>query len=673
MTTKKPSKKKSKVNFSVSEDRQPIMNTGEMASRMREMMGAKEDLAKSVEPNVIKTDLKGKYEKSKITFSSREYSEISENVWTKGWRRVSDAEQRELVQLDPYIGAIISTRVSQASCCGTASESKFDKGTRIIDLNAPKENDYDTKQEYEKACEIREAQSNSILKWALSCGTTNEDVLNVAFEGEDPTFKKCKLRDFIEAQTRNLLSFGRAGTQILRNQDGIPVFFRPLPIETIHNVVPGENTSIGKARNTAEQSLEDLKEYNEIDSEEKPTAYVQRIDGANVNFFTEDDCHIWHWQRQALWGLNGYPLSPIEMTVYMIFIHQQTLSYLRNQFVKGLMSKGALVLESTDPSVELSDADLEALRMQFHNFASRNDNSAVLPVISGPIKANFISLSNSPKDLEFLKVEESIIRALCSAFQISPHEMGYGHLSTGEGGITQANKQEDIIRGEERGLRQILDIIYEGVNEILYLNFPEARENFKISYVGVGEDTRDAVLQRQQAEINTTATMDSLYSDSEKTDKIGMGGSVPLAPIFHQNVVRYMKYWEFRYHFFGDESAKDNPAYNFIIDPNLNTAYQQLVVQTVKDQKKAAEIQNQMMLQQAQSQQQQSQMQAQGQLPPGQAEQQAPEEQPSEEQPEETQKSEEPITLRKKWLEINGLKKSTGKYFSAWLDNHFIK
>ena len=188
MTTKKPSKKKSKVNFSVSEDRQPIMNTGEMASRMREMMGAKEDLAKSVEPNVIKTDLKGKYEKSKITFSSREYSEISENVWTKGWRRVSDAEQRELVQLDPYIGAIISTRVSQASCCGTASESKFDKGTRIIDLNAPKENDYDTKQEYEKACEIREAQSNSILKWALSCGTTNEDVLNplrVRFQGCD--------------------------------------------------------------------------------------------------------------------------------------------------------------------------------------------------------------------------------------------------------------------------------------------------------------------------------------------------------------------------------------------------------------------------------------------------------------------------------------------------------
>lgn len=661
------------------------MNTGSMTNAVRSMMGNQqlsEPLNKSVKPQVIKGDVAAKYDKSKIVFSSREWTQISENVWTKGWRRISDAEQREISQLDPYIAAIISTRCSQGAACGYRSESKFDKGCRVMDLAPLDKDDYNSDAEYEKVAAIRSKQQDQIMSWMLRCGTNDQDILNATFAGTDLDFKRCTLREFLEAQIRNILTFGRCGTHIFYNDEGLPVMFRPVAIETFFNVVAGENTSVGQSQNTLDQSLEDVEAYNKIKSEEKPAAYAQRDNGQNINFFTEDDLHIWHWQKQALFNLNGYPLSPIEQAIYMVFVHQQTLSYLRNQFVKGLATKGILALESTNPAVELSEADLEDFRVQFHNYATRNDNNAVLPVLSGPVKANYIQLSPTPRDMEFLQVEEHVIRALCSAFQISPQEMGYGHLSMPQGGITQANKQEEIVKGEERGLRQLLDIIFDGINEIMYLNFPEARDNFRLSYVGVGEDTRDAVIQRQTSELQTTATMDSLFADSEKQETIPLGGKVPLSAAFHANVVRYMKYGDFLEKFFGETGASKKPEYNFIIDPNLNQAYQQLLVQPVKEQRQQAEMQNEMMQQQMQAQEQQMQMQAQGGQPGQPGQEGAPQEgqpaegdqaAPQEQQAQPVEKSEESVPLRQMWLSSQGLAKSMKGYFGGWMQAHYNK
>ena len=694
--TKEAPKSKLKSFFGDSQNsKDTSINAGSMINAIRENMGVPrveqpnnlDPLAKSVKPQIVNKDVQNRYDKSKIVFSSREWSQTSDNVWTKGWRRISDPEQREVATLDPYIAAIVATRVSQAASCGYRSESRFDKGCRVSDLNPPNKEDFQTEDEFKQACKRRSAQMDSIMKWVLRSGTHDQDIINSTFAGCDLDFKKCTLREMLEAQVRNLLTFGRCGSQIFRNEDGLPVMYRPVAIETFFNAVPGENVHIGQGRDTVDSSLADAEEYNKIEADEKPAAYVQRIDGQNVNFYTEDDLQILHWQKQALFNLNGYPMSPIESAVFMVFVHQQTLSYLRNQFVKGMAAKGILALESTSPAVELSDADLDNFRQQFHNYATRNDNSAVMPVLSGPVKANFIQLSPTPRDMEFLQVEEHVIRALCSAFQISPQEMGYGHLSLPQGGLTQSNKQEEIVKGEERGLRQLLDIVFDGINEILYENFPEAKDNFKVTYVGIGEDTRDAVVNRQTTELQTTATMDSMYADSEKQDMIPYGGKVPLSATFHENVVRYMKYGQFMSKFFGDEGAEKNPAYDFIIDPNLNQAYQQLLVQPIKEQRQQAEMQNSMIAQQMEGQQQQMDAQAQqgAQQQPGQQQQQPGQQQPQEAEspqpsaaPEQAQKSEsmeksddESVPIRDMWLAAKGLKKSVdGLYFRSWLDAH---
>ena len=127
MTTKKPTKPKSpKITFSVQEE---TTTQPDVISEMKNMIGMHEYLSKSAEAKVVKKDMEGKYTKSKVTFASKDYSQITENVYDKGWRRLSDSEQRELVQLDTFLSAIIATRVSQSSICASISESNFDKGT----------------------------------------------------------------------------------------------------------------------------------------------------------------------------------------------------------------------------------------------------------------------------------------------------------------------------------------------------------------------------------------------------------------------------------------------------------------------------------------------------------------------------------------------------------------
>jgi hypothetical protein len=347
----------------------------------------------------------------------------------------------------------------------------------------------------------------------------------------------------------------------------------------------------------------------------------------------------------------------------MVFIHQQTLGYLRNAFVKGMASKGILSIESKDPNIQLTEEDIEELRRSFHNYVSRNDNSAATPVIAGPMAVSYTSLSANPRDMEFLQLEEHVIRALCSAFQVSPQEMGYGHLSVGQGGLTQANKQEEIVRGEETGLRMLLDSVFDTVNEILFESFPQARELFTISYVGVGEDTRDSVIDRHSREINTTATLASLWADSEKVEGVPFGGDVPLAPTFHQFVIAKMKYGEFREHFFGEENASKIPEYDFIIDPGLNQAYQQLRAQPINLQQEQAlagfesqqqqlsqgELQSKMMLAQASQSQEAQQAPA---AAPDSGDQPAPEAQEK--------------SLAEVYGERRQLKKSVGYYLSEW-------
>jgi hypothetical protein len=670
MSEQKPKKsKKTGLKFKFDSD---TGNTGAVGpDDLTKAMRSDGDLAKSVEPQPYQKDLDPKVDRNKLVFSA--YQAGAENLESKAWGRMSDEELKNIARVDPYISAIISKRASQCAVIGRLSDSKFDKGTRIQDINPPQKEDFATEDAYNKAVESRKTEMKKILDWVMSCGYNEKSVLNTIFTNGDQLYKHCTFSEYVVGQARNLLTFGRIGMHVMRDEKGLPSLFRPTPIETIYTVKDRSvKTPVPNNTETQPQSTEDAKDWNDIEPELRPTAYVQRVNGMDTNFFTEDDMKLAYFQKQAYFDLNGYPLAPIELAIYMVFIHQQALGYLKNQFIKGITTKSILAIKSIDPSVMIADEDLDQLRREFHNYVLRTDNSAVTPVISGPFDVEVIPLTPSTKDMEFLQLEDHIIRALCTAMQITPQEMGYGYLGDGNGGLSNNNKQEEIIRGEETGLRMLLDTIYDQVNEILYESFQGFKENYRLVYTGVGEDTRENVLARSQQELQTTATMNSLLADSEKTEVAPYGGDVPLAPAFHQNVVRYMKYGDFMEHYFKVEGASKIPEYDFLIDPNLNQAYQQLRTMPIEMQKEQAKLQLESQEQQMQMQSQQMQMaeqQAQAQAQQGadpNAQQQPP------------QMPDQKASLKDKYKEVSGspdlsednLNKSMSYYFESWIEAH---
>jgi hypothetical protein len=650
-------KNKSKIQVGSSEDIENPSIWKTIHSALERAL-TPDDLEKSDGNSIGNPDAhKDRPKRVRASFSSdlADHAEsLHSDTYDRPLRRLRDKDLLELVRIDPHIGAIVNTRVAQVTSFGDRSESMFDKGVRLLDTKPPQEDEFNSKEEYTRECDRRAVLKDRILQWVLSCGTNDKDILSEIYIDSDKTFKSCTLKMYLQSQARALLSVGRCATQMIRDTQGELLIFRPAPVESIKPVRPGRRVYLTQSRGAEQEpsnneSLHAADAFNRIPDAEKPVAWVQELNGRQEAFFTEQDLRVSYYQVQAELDLCGYPLSPIEFALFLVYIHQHSLSYLRNQFSKGMLTRSIVCIRTTDPEAELAEEDLNKLKRELQNMAARTENSSVVPMISGPIDITIKPFDLGPKDLEWLNLEQTVIRALCSAYQISPSEVGFGLLGDPAGLSSDGSKDMELIQGEERGLRILVDILMEDLNQCIYDRFPEAeRDGFKLIAVGLGNETRMAMLQRLSAEQNLVATINDLMSQSEKHDTIEYGGNVPLNPLFHSSVVRYMHYGKFLEVFFGQEGASQRPEYDFLIDPALNQSYQQLKTggrEVAIAQSQATIMQTQMM-----------QMQAKAQA-------QAPQEQAQQES--QTPKGNQDQTLEKRYNDHEELHKSL---LDAWMD-----
>jgi hypothetical protein len=580
-----------------------------------------DELQKTVKPIITDPSLDEKINTDKGVFNLSSEIYNVDNLILKAGGRLSDEEQRRLAQYDSIISLIITTRATQFHAFGHPAKNKYDRGFMLRETMAVLNDPTIPKEDREAECLFRTKMSEIITKWIVNCGTSDPNVINHIFKKSDSFFKYCTLGDYLEAQGRNLLNFGRAITQVIRNKQGVPLCWRPLPAETIYRVIDGRPVTMshpGQGDSDVNvDACDDVIEYNKLNKKQKPVAFVQRIKGKNVSFFTEDEIKITYWQKQAYEGLNGYPLSPIELAYYSILMNFYSQRYLENAFTRGLGSKGIILLKTPEGEIPPQE-QIDSFRKMFNNYLTRNDNSATIPVIAGPMDIDFVQLMATPKDTEFDKLYARVLQTLCGAFQISPHEIAFGSLDPENSTVSDGVKQDSIVQGEERGLKHVLEKLFAEVMSIVFEAFEQAKPIFTMEAIGLGQNTKEADLGIYREALQTNATFGRIWADSERSESFPFGANVPTSPIFHQSVGKYMKYSEMRHYFFHDEGALDNPAYDFICDPSLDATYQQLKTGTLAEQAKQMKIQTDQLEQQGkmqadQMQQQQEQPQQAGQ------------------------------------------------------------
>ena len=557
---------------------------------------------------------------------------------------------------DPDIASIVTTRIAQVTIFAEEAETLFDRGLKIVEKRPIKKEDFENYQDpqamYEQEKKIRHNEKEQAFKWLKNCGDNNEDLLDGAFTKKGKWNRVFTLKEYMQSQSRNILVLGRAAREnIWSNTEDKPMLtmFRPLPVEQIRPLKYRHNNQVTVEdfiERESDFSKQEAEKYNKKDIDERNIIYAQVYNDKVVAVFPEGIVSMCYYQRQSNFEYQAYPLSPIEQAVATIYLNNNVHSHLVNKFRSGLLARSMMVIRPTgkdDLDGKLSNSDLRKFKTTLTQM-SRTENSGAIPIMSGPYEVQLVDL-NPKTDNEWQDLKNNIKRSLCSAFQISPSEVSWGQLGD-TSNLSSQNENAGVELGEERGLRILLDVLMEDLNGALANRFPWFSEKYKLSYQGVGSETKDVALNRLTTEANLTATMNDLLNKSNENASVAFGGDVPLSPLFHQNVVRYMKMGEFREHFLGEVDASKKPEYDFFIEAafenlrmqkiteQLNIDSQQVGLDKAKIDLEISKVELQQM--QAQAQQPQQPQQGQGQQP-------APQQNDNQEQPISQPQQEKPV------------------------------
>lgn len=538
--------------------------------------------------------------KNKALFGLHNVQSYDNNLITKQ-RRLSDEDLLLFSQADSIVSLIVSTRCNQAAAFGVRARNKYEQGIIIRDLQTSRSQIKKTPEEIAEEVAFKDELTKSMYAWIMHCGSNNPGVKNAVFSGSETYFKHCSLKEFVGAQTRNLLVCGRMATQLIRNESGRIVLFRPVPVETIFSYRQGQDINISEFDNNIEEQAKiDARLYQSIPPHLRPQAWVQRIDGRITAFFTERDLRIDYLQKQANNGLNSYPLAPLELAVNALQLHMNAQQYMNNSFTKGLASKGFLTIkpqEGMDMEDVITDRGMESIRKEFQNYiAGSYNNSAMIPIFAG-VDVEFKTLNATTKDMEFLNLYNYVIAILCASFQIAPEEVGFNGTGT-KTSLGDEGSQSQIVQGQERGLKQIMNIMCGMLTDVVTEVFEQAKDSFSVEPIGLGQNTQASDLEIYKEQLQTDGTFGRIWADSEHPETFPFGGDVPTSPLFHNGPAKAMKMSEYRYHFYKDESALNNPCYDFFLDPVFQAAYFQEKTKSVE----VLKAQNESLLKQLQAQ-----------------------------------------------------------------------
>lgn len=458
---------------------------------------------------------------------------------------------------------------------------------------------------------------------------SNDDISNIRMledyiyhcgrQDGTPRGEEMLFGEFLKLITWDALTFGHVALEKVLTRKGGLHRFRPLPSETMYRVNPSVSKEV--AEKQAELAI---KQYHKKRSDNDPQGdgelntpsidyfkYVQMsFDNRVLNVFGDEDMIFKVFNPKNFADSNGYSISMVEQAVIMITNHLNVESYNSNYFTHGYAARGILHLKGT-----VTPNTLAAFRRQFYNTISGSNNAWRTPIVAGLDEVQWVSMSPSAKEMEFINFNSHIMRSICAQFQIDPIEVGLDYLTTANGrssGQAKESGQFKITYSRERGLIPILMFVEELVNGfILPALDKKLADDYVFKFVGYTDETAQTDVALRQAQMTTFASMNDLLKNEGKTPIDHVVGSLPLNQAFWTMVQQNMTRGEIRETFLDDKGASTRKELAYISGDPAFLAWQQLLM-TVDTQKKQMAAQEEQQ-QQAQEQQTHQQEMEQGQ------------------------------------------------------------
>ena len=504
--------------------------------------------------------------------------------------RLSNKTLKDTSIRDWVVSAIIQARIDTMLRFSRPQRKQFDMGFKI-----------QKKDQTDITPQEREEMSN-LEDFIYHCGRKDK-----VPPGEEMLFG-----EFLKLTTRDAVTFGHIAVEKILTRKGGLHRFRPLPGESVYLI--NQKTSRDIIQREVSQARTMRDRYKEYSGNNDPSAhyefnepeidyykYVQMsYDNRVLAAFGDQDMVFHVFNPQNFSDSMGYGYSPLELAILNITTHLNVENYNSLFFTHGYASRGILHLKGT-----VTQANLAAFRRQFHATISGTQNAWRTPIVAGLDDVQWVPISGTAKEMEYLNYNNHVMRAMCTQFQIDPVELGLDYLISGSGKapMQQANNEYKITYSRERGLIPVLMMFEDLINsKIIPALDVGLAQKYEFKFTGYDDESPQTNIALQQAEMTVHSSMNDLLRAADKTAVKHPAYDVPLNQTFWAIVEKNMTKGEIRETFFGDKGATTRRELQYIPGDPMYTQFLQLLM--TMDQKKRMDA---MEAQQMKAQQEQAQ------------------------------------------------------------------
>jgi len=490
--------------------------------------------------------------------------------------RLSNKSLKEVSVRDWLVSSIIQARVDTLLRFSRPEHRRHEMGFRFVkkDHNA----EYSTEELQEIA---------SLEDFIYNCGRK---------EGT-PVEDRMLFGEFLKLTVRDALTFGHVAIEKVKTRKGGLHRIRPLP---------AENTYLLPQRMSKEQIIQQdqaaQQQFKQPLSNNDPKA-KQELNLADneywkfvqvsynmqpMNYFGDEDM-IWkNFNPQNFADSQGYCYSPLELAIINVTNHLNVENYNSNFFTHGYAARGVLHLKGT-----VTQSQLMNFRRQFYNTISGTQHAWRTPIVAGLDEVQWVPMSGSAKEMEYINFNNHLMRILCAQFQIDPVELGLDYLvsANGKSPAQQSNNEYKIEYSRERGLYPILMFMEDLINSDVLPSIDKDMANkYRFVFTGYTDETPQTEIAQMQAEMTVFKSMNDLLIQSQKERIKTPAADLPLNQAFWALVEKNMTKGEIRETFFGDKGASQRRELQYIPGDPAFMSWQQTLLAIDNAKKQEAQM-----------------------------------------------------------------------------------
>jgi hypothetical protein len=362
--------------------------------------------------------------------------------------RITNRTLKEVSLRDWLISSIIQSRVDTGARFSRPEHRRHEMGFRFMKRDSNQ--DYTNDERDEMAM---------LEDFFYHCGKQ---------EGT-PADDRMLFGEFLKLTIRDAITFGHVAVEKVKTRTGGLHRFRPRPAESIYLVnkqmtraqlLSGEDSARQLNAPKSDNDPRAKQQINEVDNEF--IKYVQvGYDYRPLATFGDEDMVFKLYNPQNFADSRGYCYSPLELAIITVTSHLNVENFNSNFFTHGYASKGVLHLKGTVTQQQLAN-----FRRSFYNSITGTQNAWRTPIVAGLEEVQWVPISASAREMEYINFNNHLMRILCTQFQIDPMELGLDYLISANGRAPnqQASSEYKINFSRERGLLPLLTFIEDLIN-----------------------------------------------------------------------------------------------------------------------------------------------------------------------------------------------------------------